>query len=323
MKGGADMNQDISRNTAPGTHMIPRKRRKDISLFDVINNTLLILLTLLCLYPLYYTVIASVSDFTAVATGKVSFWPIDFQLKAYQAVFENQQIWTGYRNTILYTLGGTAFNLFLTIPAAYVMSKKRMFGHTIITWYFLITMYFGGGMIPTYLLYKDLGLLDNPLVMVVTGGLSIYNMVVARTYFSSSIPGDLYEAGRIDGSSEFGLFFRIALPLAMPIIAVLTLYYAVGHWNSYFNAMMYLTKQAYQPLSLVLRRILIMNQSAVDEAGLMTLDPALLQDAAERANLAVVMKYALVLIASAPMLILYPFIQKYFVKGVMIGALKG
>lgn len=305
------------------TSIAAKLRKKKLSAFDIVVDAILIFITLLCLYPLYYTVIASVSDFTAVATGKVSFWPINFQLKAYKAVFENQQIWLGYRNTIIYTVLGTAFNLFLTIPTAYVMSKKQMFGHTVITWYFLITMYFSGGMIPTYLLYKDLGLLNNPLVMIITGGLSIYNMIVARTYFSSSIPADLYEAGRIDGCSEFGLFFKIALPLSMPITAVMMLYYAVGHWNSYFNAMMYLTKVDYQPLSLVLRRILIMNQSAVDEAGLMTLDPALLQDAAERANLAIVMKYALVLIASAPMLAIYPFIQKYFVKGVMIGALKG
>ncbi len=305
------------------TSIAAKPRKKKTSAFDIVVNAILIFITLLCLYPLYYTVIASVSDFTAVATGKVGLWPINFQLKAYKAVFENQQIWLGYRNTIIYTVLGTAFNLCLTIPTAYVMSKKQMFGHSIITWYFLITMYFGGGMIPTYLLYKDLGLLNNPLVMIVTGGLSIYNMIVARTYFSSSIPADLYEAGRIDGCSEFGLFFKIALPLSMPITAVMMLYYAVGHWNSYFNAMMYLTKVDYQPLSLVLRRILIMNQAAVDEAGLMTLDPALLQDAAERANLAIVMKYALVLIASAPMLAVYPFIQKYFVKGVMIGALKG
>lgn len=305
------------------TSIVAKPRKKRLSAFDIVVDAILIFITLLCLYPLYYTVIASVSDFTAVATGKVGFWPINFQLKAYKAVFENQQIWLGYRNTIIYTVLGTSFNLFLTIPTAYVMSKKQMFGHTVITWYFLITMYFSGGMIPTYLLYKDLGLLNNPLVMIITGGLSIYNMIVARTYFSSSIPADLYEAGRIDGCSEFGLFFKIALPLSMPITAVMMLYYAVGHWNSYFNAMMYLTKVDYQPLSLVLRRILIMNQSAVDEAGLMTLDPALLQDAAERANLAIVMKYALVLIASAPMLAIYPFIQKYFVKGVMIGALKG
>ena len=305
------------------TSIVAKPRKKRLSAFDIVVDAILICITLLCLYPLYYTVIASVSDFTAVATGKVSFWPVNFQLKAYKAVFENQQIWLGYRNTIIYTVLGTSFNLFLTIPTAYVMSKKQMFGHTVITWYFLITMYFSGGMIPTYLLYKDLGLLNNPLVMIITGGLSIYNMIVARTYFSSSIPADLYEAGRIDGCSEFGLFFKIALPLSMPITAVMMLYYAVGHWNSYFNAMMYLTKVDYQPLSLVLRRILIMNQSAVDEAGLMTLDPALLQDAAERANLAIVMKYALVLIASAPMLAIYPFIQKYFVKGVMIGALKG
>ena len=305
------------------TSIAVKPKRKKLSAFDIVVNAILIFITLLCLYPLYYTVIASVSSFTAVATGKVSFWPIDFQLKAYKAVFENDQIWMGYRNTIGYTVAGTIFNLILTIPTAYVMSKKKMFGHPVFTWYFLITMYFGGGMIPTYLLYKDLGLLNNPLVMVITGGLSIYNMVVARTYFSSSIPSDLYEAGRIDGCTEFGLFFKIALPLSMPITAVMTLYYAVGHWNSYFNAMMYLTKVDYQPLSLVLRRILIMNQSAIDEAGLMTLDPALLADAAERANLAIVMRYALVLIASAPMLAIYPFIQKYFVKGVMIGALKG
>lgn len=291
--------------------------------FDFVVNAIVIFITLLCLYPLYYTVIASFSDYTAVATGQVTIWPIGFQLDAYKGMFENKEIWTGYRNTIAYTVFGTAFALVLTIPCAYVMSKKRMFGRNVITWYFLITMYFGGGMIPTYLLYKDLGLINNPMVMIVTGGLSIYNMIVARTFFANNIPDELYEAGRIDGCSEFGLFFRIALPLAMPIIAVMCLYYAVGKWNSYFTAMMYLTKQKYQPLSLVLRRILIMNEAPIDEEGLAALDPKLLEAIAERANLTVVMKYALVIISSAPMLAIYPFIQKYFVKGVMIGALKG
>ncbi|MBR1685175.1 MAG: carbohydrate ABC transporter permease, partial [Clostridia bacterium] len=194
-------------------------RHTRISMFDIVNITLLLLLTLLVAYPIYYTVIASLSDSQAVATGRVSLLPVGFQTTAYRAVFENKQIWTGYLNTILYTLGGTAFNLFLTIPAAYAMSKKRMLGHQLLTWYFLITMYFGGGMIPTYLLNKSLGLVNNPMIMVISGGLSVYNMIVTRTYYQNSIPESLYEAGRIDGSSELGIFFRIALPLSLPIIA--------------------------------------------------------------------------------------------------------
>ena len=295
--------------------MTMRQKKSRLNAFDAINILLLLLITFLCAYPLYYTVIASFSDHTAVATGQVGLWPVGFQLTAYKAVFENKQIWQGYLNTL--------FNLALTIPTAYVMSKKRMLGHKLLTWYFLITMYFGGGMIPTYMLNKSLGLVNNPLIMVISGGLSIYNMIVTRTYYANSIPDSLYEAGRIDGSSEIGLFFRIALPLSMPIIAVMCLYYAVGHWNGYFTALIYLTKTKYQPLALVLRRILIMNEAALDEAMASDLDPYLIANAAARANLVVVMKYALVLIASLPMLIMYPFVQKYFVKGVMIGSVKG
>lgn len=293
-----------------------------VSVFDAVNISLLLLITFLCLYPIYYAVIASFSDYNAVATGQVGIVPVGFQLTAYRAVFENQQVWLGYRNTILYTVGGTAFNLFLTIPSAYAMSKKRMLGHKLLSWFFLITMYFGGGMIPTYLLNKSLGLVNNPMIMVISGGLSVYNMIVTRTYFQNSIPESLYEAGRIDGSNEIGLFFRVALPLSMPIVAVMCLYYAVGHWNGYFTALIYLTKTKWQPLALVLRRILIMNQTALDDA-VASADPNLLANAVTRANLVVTMKYALVMIASIPMLILYPFIQKYFVKGVMIGSVKG
>ena len=299
------------------------KKHTSIEGFDVVNLFLLLFLTFLVVYPIYYTIIASFSDHTAVATGKISLLPVGFQTTAYEAVFKNTEIWFGYLNTILYTVGGTAFNLFLTIPAAYAMSKKRMFGHGVLSWYFLITMYFGGGMIPTYLLYKTLNLVNNPFIMVISGGISVYNMIVTRTYYQNSIPESLYEAGRIDGCSEIGMFFRIALPLSLPIVAVMCLYYAVGHWNGYFTALIYLTKTRYQPLALVLRRILIMNQAALDEAVSADLDPYLIANAAARANLVVVMKYALVIIASLPMLILYPFIQKYFVKGVMIGSVKG
>ena len=190
---------------------------KKIRLFDVINTILLLLLAFVCIYPLYYTVIASFSDYIPVATGKVSFWPIDFTTLAYEAILDNKEIWLGYRNTIIYTILGTLFNLFLTVPTAYVMSKKRMFGHTLLTWFFLITMYFSGGMVPTYLLYRNLNLINNPMIMIVTGGLSVYNMIVARTYFSSSIPESLYESVKIDGGSEFDQFFRIALPLSKPV----------------------------------------------------------------------------------------------------------
>ncbi|MCI8798570.1 carbohydrate ABC transporter permease [Acetatifactor muris] len=296
---------------------------KKIRLFDVINTILLLLLAFVCIYPLYYTVIASFSDYIPVATGKVSFWPIDFTTLAYEAILDNKEIWLGYRNTIIYTILGTLFNLFLTVPTAYVMSKKRMFGHTLLTWFFLITMYFSGGMVPTYLLYRNLNLINNPMIMIVTGGLSVYNMIVARTYFSSSIPESLYESVKIDGGSEFDQFFRIALPLSKPVVAVITLYYAVGHWNSYFNAMMYLSNRKYHPLALVLRRILILNESIVSDDRLANMDARILADLTQKANMAVVMKYALVLISSLPLLIAYPFVQKYFVKGVMIGSVKG
>lgn len=296
---------------------------KKIRLFDVINTILLLLLAFVCIYPLYYTVIASFSDYIPVATGKVSFWPIDFTTLAYEAILDNKEIWLGYRNTIIYTILGTLFNLFLTVPTAYVMSKKRMFGHTLLTWFFLLTMYFSGGMVPTYLLYRNLNLINNPMIMIVTGGLSVYNMIVARTYFSSSIPESLYESVKIDGGSEFDQFFRIALPLSKPVVAVITLYYAVGHWNSYFNAMMYLSNRKYHPLALVLRRILILNESIVSDDRLANMDARILADLTQKANMAVVMKYALVLISSLPLLIAYPFVQKYFVKGVMIGSVKG
>ena len=296
---------------------------KKIRLFDVINTILLLLLAFVCIYPLYYTVIASFSDYIPVATGKVSFWPIDFTTLAYEAILDNKEIWLGYRNTIIYTILGTLFNLFLTVPTAYVMSKKRMCGHTLLTWFFLLTMYFSGGMVPTYLLYRNLNLINNPMIMIVTGGLSVYNMIVARTYFSSSIPESLYESVKIDGGSEFDQFFRIALPLSKPVVAVITLYYAVGHWNSYFNAMMYLSNRKYHPLALVLRRILILNESIVSDDRLANMDARILADLTQKANMAVVMKYALVLISSLPLLIAYPFVQKYFVKGVMIGSVKG
>lgn len=280
------------------------------------------LVVLLCAYPLYLTVIASISDPYDVYSGKVNLIPSGFSVESYQLVFTNKAIWRGYGNSILYTVAGTLFNLFLTIPSAYALSKKRMYGRSFLTTVFLITMYFGGGMIPTYILYKNLHLIDTRWVLIIGGGVSVYNVIVTRTYFQNNIPETLFEAARIDGANEFLVFMKLVLPLSAPIIAVITLYYAVGHWGSYFSAMIYTYDQTLQPLQLVLRNILILNQTAYTDA-LASGDATLIADAARQAYLALTMKYSLVFIASAPMLVAYPFVQKHFVKGVMVGSLKG
>ena len=297
-----------------------KKARAD-RVFDACNIAVMVLLLLIMLYPLYYIVIASVSEPYDVAMGKVFLKPSGFTLEAYRNVFENRKIWVGYRNTVFYTLFGTLLNLGLTLPTAYVLSKKQLMGRTFFSWYFLIPMYFGGGLIPTYLLVKSLRLINTPAVIVIMGGLSIYNMIVTRTYFTNSIPEELYESARIDGANEFVGFFRIALPLAAPIIAVMTLYYGVARWNDYYTALIYVSKARYQPLQLVLRSILIMNESALVDAGNLSSEEMELM--ARRAYMAEAMKYSIIFIASAPLLAAYPFVQKYFVRGIMIGSLKG
>lgn len=282
-----------------------------------------VLVALLCFYPLYFTIIASVSDPYSVYTGKVSFFPVGFTLESYQEVMKNNQIWQGYLNTIIYTVVGTLFNLVLTVPGAYALSKQRMFGRGFLMMIFVFTMYFSGGMVPTYIMYKNMNLIDTRLILCIVGGVSVYNLIVTRTYFQSSISEELYEAARIDGASEMRIFWSFALPLAGPIIAVIALYYAVSHWSSYFDAMIYVTKTSYQPLQLVLRRILIMNENAFAEAMSADVSEEAVLLALRRTYLATTMKYALVFIASAPMLVAYPFVQKFFVKGVMVGSLKG
>lgn len=282
-----------------------------------------VLVALLCFYPLYFTIIASVSDPYSVYTGKVSFFPVGFTLESYQEVMKNNQIWQGYLNTIIYTVVGTLFNLVLTVPGAYALSKQRMFGRGFLMMIFVFTMYFSGGMVPTYIMYKNMNLIDTRLILCIVGGVSVYNLIVTRTYFQSSISEELYEAARIDGASEMSIFWSFALPLAGPIIAVIALYYAVSHWSSYFDAMIYVTKTSYQPLQLVLRRILIMNENAFAEAMSADVSEEAVLLALRRTYLATTMKYALVFIASAPMLVAYPFVQKFFVKGVMVGSLKG
>ncbi len=303
--------------------MRTRMKTRSDRIFDSCNFVIMILLLFIMLYPMWFSFIASFSDPMLVSTGQVVIVPKAVTLDAYRNVFINTSIWTGYLNTIFYTTFGTCWNLFLTIPTAYVLSKKNLRGRTFFSWYFLFTMYFSGGLIPHYLLVKRLGLLDTRWVLVILGGLSIYNMIVTRVFFQSTIPEELYESATIDGASHFRTFFQIALPLSKPIFAVMALYYGVSRWNDYFTALVYTLNKSLAPLQLVLRRILIMNESMKTQIMEGSIDSTDIAQALRQAYMVEAMKYALVFIASAPLLIVYPFVQKFFVKGVMIGSLKG
>ena len=291
--------------------------------FTVVNYTLLAILTLIILYPLYFTVIASISEPYEVVSGNVVLWPKGFTLESYAQIFHNEEIWTGFRNSTLYTVFGTMMSLILTIPAAYALSKKNLWGRGIITTYFVIIMYFSGGLLPTYLVVRDLGLLNQPYTLVIIGSFSVYNMVVARTYYQSSIPESLYEAAEIDGCSGLGQFFRIAIPLSKPIIAVIALYYAVGRWNDFYTSLVYITNSDYYSLQQILRNILLESQNALSAINGDTMSSEEMAYFMRRAYLAEAMKYAIIFVSSLPMLLIYPLVQKHFVKGVMVGSVKG
>ena len=299
-----------------------KAKKKKISVFDIVNNLLVVLITVIVAYPLYFCIVASFSDPSEVVMGRTLLWFQKFTVEAYRLILKEEQLWTGYRNTIFYTLFGTLYNLVLTIPAAYVMSKKTLPFRGILSWYFFLTMYVNGGMIPTYILIKNLGLLNNPLVLVVGAGVSCYNLIVTRQYFSASITQDLYEAAYVDGAGEGRCFLSIALPLAKPIIAVMSLYYGVAHWNSYYNALLYIYKKDFYPLQLVLRNILINGQMSIASID-NTMSAEEVEYLIHRAHIAQGMKYAMVIVASIPLLIAYPFMPKYFEKGIMVGAVKG
>ena len=297
------------------------KKTKADQVFDVFNILICGLITLIMVYPLYFTVIVSLSSPGEVASGSVFLWPKGFTLEAYQNVFRNKEIWVGYRNTILYTVGNTLYCLGLTIPAAYVLTKKYLPFRGAISWYFFVTMYFGGGLIPRYILNKALHLVNTPWIMIVGVGVSCYNLIVTRTFFSSNIPDELYESAYIDGATEWQSFIKIALPLSGSILAVMILFNVVGCWNSYYTAMIYITNQNYWPLQMVLRKILILGETAALSLEEMTKEEQ--EWALRQSQMIYTMKYALIFISSAPLLVIYPFVQKHFVKGVMIGSVKG
>lgn len=269
----------------------------------------------LVVYPVYFILIASVSDSALVSQGQVIWAPKGMNLYGYRQIFKNVLIWNGYRNTIFYSLCGTAFNLLLTLPAAYVLSRKNFRLRRPFMFLMVFTMYFNGGIIPTYMLVKELHLLDTPWIMIIMGGLSVYNLIITRTFFENSIPDELYEAASLDGCSHMRYFLTVVLPLSKAVTAVIMLYYLVGHWNDFFNPLLYINKDAYQPLQIVLRNILLSNQAMVGIAGGGASGYA--QQFADQ------IKFGVIIVSTVPVLCVYPFIQKYFEKGVMIGAVKG
>ena len=298
----------------------PVKRCREDVIFDTVIFIILTLILFVVAYPLYWVIISSFSDPTAVSAGKVLLRPIGFTLKGYAEVFKNSQVMRGFFNSIVITFVGVCVNLAVTLPTAYALSRDNFSGKKPITVFYMITMFFGGGMIPTYLVVKNMQLLNTIWALVLPGCLSVYNMIMARTFFKSNISEELYEAGEIDGCTQSRFFFQIALPLSKAIIAIMVLYYGVGHWNSYFSALLYISDQDKYPLQLVLRNILITNQTALSQTATTAAARAALQ---EQQQLIDVMKYSLIIISSVPVLIMYPLVQKHFVKGVMIGSVKG
>lgn len=285
-------------------------------IFNIVNMGLLVLIFLVILYPLIYVLSSSFSSVRAVTTGQVWLWPVEPTLIGYETVFQNSEIVNGYRNTIFLTVGGTLVNIVLTIMLAYPLSVKTFYGRNLFMGLISFTMLFNGGLIPTFLLINKLGMYDSYWALILPAATSAYNVIVARSYFSSSIPADLYEAAELDGCSDIGYMLRIAIPLAKPIIAVLVMFYAVGHWNSFFNAMIYLSSKEKYTLQIILRNILIQNQTT--DTMFYNIETMLKQQ-----GIIHLLKYCLIVVSSVPMLVIYPFIQKFFVKGVMIGAIKG
>ena len=287
--------------------------------FHVLNYTFLTIVAIVILMPLMNVVSSSLSDPWALGRGSVRLFPVGFNLEAYRLLLNQQTLMTGFYNTIFYTVTGTTLNVVITVMCAYPLSRNDLVGRKLIMFYFTFTMLFSGGMIPTYLLIHSLGLLNTRLVMILPGAMSIFNMIIARTFFINSIPNELNEAGEIDGASDFQLILFVILPLAKPIIAVLTLFYAQGHWNSFFNAFLYLTNPNLFNLQVVLRNF-ITNIAAMLDASVYV---GTIAEAQEIALMQNVVRYAVIVFTSIPIIMVYPFAQRYFIKGVMIGSLKG
>ncbi|MDX9807025.1 MAG: carbohydrate ABC transporter permease [Acholeplasma sp.] len=275
---------------------------------------LMTLFAILILYPLWFMVIASVSNPDAVLNGEVWLWPDTIDFSGYAKIFADPQIWTGYKNTILYTLVGTTLNIILTIPAGYALSRPNLPYRKYIMWFFIITMFFGGGLIPFYFLISNLGMIDSFWVLIIPQGLSVWNMFMVKAYYESNISIELIEAAQVDGASQFRTFWSVILPISKPIIAVMILFYAVGRWNSYFDAMVFIRSEELYPLQIVLRNILIVNDNA--SGGITG------EDIYERLRLANQIKYGVIIVSSLPIILIYPLVQRFFKEGFLVGSFK-
>ena len=294
----------------------PRLSRSDLSdkIFYLFIYVFLGFLALVILYPLYFIIIASISDPDAVLGGDVILFPVGITLSGFEAILHHSDVWFGYLNTIIYTALTVVLSLVVTVPAGWALSRKQLLGKKFFMIYFIIPMFFGGGLIPFYNVMSQLNLINTPWAVILPSILSVWNLFMTRTFFESSIPDGLVEAARIDGASEFRIFFSLVLPLSKAILAVMALYYAVGQWNSYFNAMIFLQDENLYPLQLILREILIASETTTGGSG---------ETILEQYRLANQIKYVSVIVSSAPVIMLYPFVQKYFAQGAMIGSLKG
>lgn len=292
------------------------KNKTDI-LFDAVVYLVCLLIFLSIVYPLYFVIIASVSDSTLVSTGQVTIFPKNISFFGYNEIFKDARIWTGYSNTLLYTVLGTAVNLLFTLPAAYVLSRQEFRARRFLMLTFVITLFFNGGLIPTYLLMKDMHMTNTMWVFIIPFCVNVYNLIIARSFFETSIPRELFEAASMDGCTHFKFFLKVALPLSKAVVSVIGLYYLVAHWNDFFTGLIYIRSNNLQPLQIVLRDILLSNQVFSQGAGAGGSAGGYAQQYADQ------VKYGVIIVSTLPILIVYPFIQKYFDKGVMIGSVKG
>ena len=309
------MNTTINQRSAPGRRSI-RLTRGD-RVFMALDYAILGLFGLLVLYPIIYVLSSSFSDPKRIMEGRVWLLPVDFTFKGYEAAFQYSWIWSGFGNSVLYALCGTLLGLVMTTMCAYPLSRRDLRGHAAIMFFMSFTLWFSGGMIPTYLQVRNLGLLNHRTAMLIPSAMSVYNMIIMRTYIQNSIPYDLFESARLDGCNDLQYLFHIVIPLSKPVLAVLALYYAVWYWNTYFYAFLYLSDRHHFPLQLILREIIQLNK-AED-----MLNNTNLADIEDRLYMSELLKYTSIVISTLPAIIVYPFVQKHFVKGIMIGAIKG
>lgn len=301
----------------------PEKKRersrqtKEDRIFNVVVTTFALLALLISAYPLYFVVIASISNPELVSAGKVLLIPKGVTLEAYRYILRTKNVWVGYGNTILYTLGTVVLGLFVTIPAGYALSRKDLAGRKLFMMLITLTMFFQGELIPTYMTVNGLHLLNTRSILIILSSVTVFNVIIARTYFQTNIPDELFEAGSVDGCGNIRFFFSVILPLSKTIIAIIALYVAVAQWNSYFNALIYITDSQRQPLQIYLRQILVMGQNLGDTSEMTSQEIEYLR------RISLLVKYGIIVVSTAPMIALYPFLQRYFVQGVMIGSVKG